>query len=131
MKTRTKYISEVDGKEFDHPNEAMKHELSILKARERIEDEALLRQIYPHHHPEDDKYEIHCVRCGCLLERYEANWDGHRNERGEIEYSIEGGIHKVFSSKYCHPCYEDVWSLTLKHILLMPKTLKDKICPKK
>lgn len=35
-------------------------------------------------HKDDDRYKKHCVDCGKLLYRYEACWDGHRNERGDL-----------------------------------------------
>lgn len=53
---------------------------------EKIDIEALDREldtVLPNS-DNDDRYRTHCCRCGVLLIEYETDWDGHRNERGQM-----------------------------------------------
>jgi hypothetical protein len=37
----------------------------------------------------DDRYKRHCVVCGRLLLEWGCEWDGHRNNAGDLEYNYK------------------------------------------
>jgi hypothetical protein len=98
MIVRQTYICELDGKEFSTESDAEKHEARVI-------DDLFLR-CFPRIHNSDTRYKIHCPGCGTGMLEYNSEWDGHRNERGAIEYDHRCERHMLFGAYFCKKCYD-------------------------
>lgn len=88
---------------------------------EKIDMDALdteLDKYLPQQHENDTFYDQHCSRCGGILVRYNRDWDGHRNERGDRIQQAEYTL--VFGRRLCQTCSYFV----LTQLILALKKLK-------
>jgi len=54
-------------------------------------------------HISDTRYKKHCCCCAKLLIEYERQYDGHRNEAGDLKYNVKDK-YQVLDGFWCHNC---------------------------
>ncbi len=50
---------------------------------------------------EDTRFVQHCAHCGKVLVRWDSEWDGHRNERGDVLESVPSVTVRVLNARFC------------------------------
>jgi DNA-directed RNA polymerase subunit RPC12/RpoP len=108
------------GKHFEIKEDAFSCEEKHLKEREI----ANKQKVFPVYHEKDSKYSKHCVECGKELLRYESIWDGHRNDTGDISFTLP--YKTLMDGKYCLDCYAPL-EKTITNAVLKYRKQKENI----
>lgn len=96
----TQYKCDCCSNTFDSYAEATECE---LKHKENFYEAKKLKHL-PESHPKDDRYTKHCVDCGICVCEYAREWDGHRNNKGNLIFVIDNK--RVFNGLRCLNCYD-------------------------
>jgi len=116
VRRKITWIAEIE----EHPQEFVKKKDAVLAEEEyNIDNEikklnGIFRKYFKTDYDDNHRYDSYvyfCVDCGIKLLEYAVEYDGHRNERGNVIYKHDGPAPKFFDGNRCEPCDKKVFKL--------------------